>query len=142
MQAIKAGLLEVGDVVVVNKTDLPGASDALRFLRSAFSHGHAADGRLVPVLAANAVDGTGMQSLLAAIEDHGAWLDSSGCRAIRREQRVRTEILAGLRSALDTQLQNQPHGTGAMQNAVAQVVRKEQSPRQAVAAIVGGLLGS
>jgi LAO/AO transport system kinase len=142
VQAIKAGLLEVGDVVVVNKADLPGASDTKRMLRAAFALGHGHDDRLVPVLAASAADGSGVAEILAAIDDHAAWLDSTGQRTVRRERRTRTEILAGVRAALDARLERQPEGSGIAQDAIARVLRKEQSPRQAVTAIVDALAGS
>lgn len=139
VQAIKAGLLEVGDVVVVNKSDQPGAGDTIRLLRSAFALAHPTTARVVPILATTAVDGAGVAELLAAIDDHAAWLDSEGERTHRREQRARTEVLAGIRAALDAKLQGLPHDSGALRAAVARVVNKEQSPRRAVASIVAAL---
>jgi LAO/AO transport system kinase len=142
VQAIKAGLLEVADVVVVNKADLPGASDTIRLLRAAFAADQRIDGRVVPVIPASAVDDTGLVDLLAAIDEHGSWLDASGNRALRREKRARTEVLTGLRSAMDAQLQNRPNNSGALQDAVARVVSRQQSPHQAVAALVSMLAGA
>jgi LAO/AO transport system kinase len=141
VQAIKSGLLEVGDVVVVNKADQPGKDEALRLLRAAFALGHPRDGRIVPVVATNAFTGAGVDQLLAATEEHSAWLDDTGVRAVRRERRARTEVLAGVRSALDVHLEAQPDGSGAIQDAVARVASRELSPHRAVAALVGALTG-
>ena len=141
VQAIKAGVLEVGDVVVVNKSDQPGASDTIRLLRSAFALAHPVDHRVVPILATTAVDGAGVAELLSAIDDHAAWLDREGERTHRREKRARTEVLAGIRAALDAKLQGPPHDSGVLRAAVARVVKKEQSPRRAVASIVSALDG-
>jgi LAO/AO transport system kinase len=139
VQAIKSGMLEVGDVVVVNKADQPGANDALRLLRSALAFGHPRDDRGIPVMATDAVSGAGVSKLLAEIDDHSTWLDDSGTRSLRRERRARTEVLTGVRSALDAQLTTHPDESGAVQEAIAQVVRRELSPHQAVESIVTAL---
>jgi LAO/AO transport system kinase len=141
VQAIKSGLLEVGDVVVVNKADQPGKDETLRLLRAAIALGHSRDDRVVPVVATDAVTGAGVDQLLDAIDEHSAWLDDTDLRTARRERRARTEVLAGLRSALDIHLESQPDGSGAMQDAVARVARRELSPHRAVAALVGALTG-
>ena len=75
VQAIKSGLLEVGDIVVVNKADQPGAEDAQRLLRASFDLAHPSHGRSVPILPTVGITGSGMSELLAAIDDHAAWLD-------------------------------------------------------------------
>jgi LAO/AO transport system kinase len=141
VQAIKSGLLEVGDVVVVNKADQPGKDEALRLLRAAFALGHPRDDRIVPVVATDAVTGAGVDGLLAAIDEHSTWLDATGVRVVRRERRARTEVLAGVRAALDVHLESQPDGSGAIKDAVARVARRELSPHRAVAALVGALTG-
>jgi LAO/AO transport system kinase len=142
VQAIKSGLLEVGDVVVVNKADQPGTDDAIRILRAAFALDHPRDDRIVPVLATVAVSGAGVDKLLAAIDDHNAWLDSTGARTVRRQRRARTEVLTGVRSALDEQLATRPDAAGAMHELISRVAQRELSPHRAVASIVAALTGS
>ncbi|MGH2617278.1 MAG: methylmalonyl Co-A mutase-associated GTPase MeaB [Thermomicrobiales bacterium] len=140
VQAIKSGLLEVGDVVVVNKADQPGAREAVRLLRSSLALGHAADGRTTPVLATDAITGTGVPELLAALEDHSAWLDSTGHRSLKREQGARAEVLAGLRATLDRRLGTGHDQTPALTDAISRVARRELTPRRAVEEIVAPLL--
>jgi LAO/AO transport system kinase len=139
VQAIKSGLLEVGDVVVVNKADQPGTNDALRLLRAGFALGHPRDDRVIPIMATDAISGAGVAELLAAIDDHSTWLDDTGNRSLRRERRARTEVLAGVRSALDAHLTTRRNESGAVQDAIARVVRRELSPHQAVDSIVATL---
>lgn len=136
VQAIKSGLLEIGDIVVVNKADQPGANDAVRLLRSSLALGHPAAGRPVPVLPTDANSGIGVAELLAAVDDHGAWLDSSGRRSLRREQGARAEVLAGLRHVLDRRIAARPGQSDELTEAIARVARRELTPRRAVEALI------
>ena len=113
--------------------------DALRLLRSALAVGHPDDDRLVSVLAASASTGSGVSELMAAIDNHADWLDTTGRRAKRREHRARTEVLTALRTALDLQLRFEPDQISVLHDAVARVVRKEQSPREAAEELAGKL---
>jgi LAO/AO transport system kinase len=103
IQAAKAGILEVGDVFVVNKADRDGAHQVARELRGmlALSERAPSDWR-PPILETVAVQGQGIAEVAAAVAAHGDWLDASGQRLERRLQRVRDEIeaiaVAALRS--------------------------------------------
>lgn len=94
IQAAKAGILEVGDVFVVNKADREGAEATVRDLRRMITLGPpgAAGAWEPPVLKLVATRGEGVAELLAAIEAHRTWLDNSGQGLVRRRQRARTEI--------------------------------------------------
>lgn len=90
IQAMKAGLLEVADVLVVNKADQPGAErlqqdleDAVHVRRHA-----AADVWRAPVVACSAGRAESVDLVLAAIADHRAWLDEHGLYERRRAKRV------------------------------------------------------
>ncbi len=141
VQAIKSGVLEVGDIVVVNRSDQPGADEAVRLLRASFALSHPADGRVVPVLGTVAVTGEGVDALLTALNTHYVWLDESGNRAVRRERAARAEVLAGLRGALDRGLDLRPEKSPRLIDAIARVGRRELTPRRAVAAIYAPLIG-
>ena len=132
VQAIKSGLLEVGDIVAVNKADQPGAEDAQRLLRASFDLAHPNHGRVVPVLPTVAVTGSGISELLAAIDEHDAWLSEHGQRAVRRERGARAEVLAGLRAALDHRLEVGPGQSPELAALIARVARRDLSPRHAV----------
>jgi LAO/AO transport system kinase len=102
VQAAKAGILEVGDVFVVNKADKPGAQETVRDLRGmiALARRSAADWK-PPIVTTVAVKGEGIGDLIARVDAHWSWLDSSGQGEARRQARARQEItaiaLAGLR---------------------------------------------
>ena len=140
--AIKSGLLEVGDIVVVNKTDQPGADAALRLLRASLELGQRKLPRRVPVLGTGATTGRGVDELLTAIDAHGAWLRETGAREERRDRGARAEILAGLRVSLDRQLDQTSRGSDELRRVVSRVARRELSPRRAIEMIAGTLPGS
>lgn len=105
VQANKAGLFEVADIFVVNKSDLGGADHARRDLELMADlsrlTGHG-DPRWPPrVLTASAADGTGVDEAGAAIDDHRRHLASSGAGVERRRRRARFEIAGKLRRRFD-----------------------------------------
>jgi LAO/AO transport system kinase len=139
VQAIKSGLLEVGDVVVVNKADLPGADDALRILRASLAMDHPPPGgRRTPLIGTSATSREGIAKLLEAIDAHDGWLRESGERSARRERAARAEVLAGLRGALDRRLDAGPARSPHLTEVISRVARREASPRQAIDAISAG----
>lgn len=101
IQAAKAGLLEAGDVFVVNKSDLPGAEDTAAELRAAIELG--GDRPWVPpvVLASAALD-QGTPDVWSAIDDHRRYLEDSGTGEARRGARnvsqFQSAVAAGIRS--------------------------------------------
>lgn len=95
IQAAKAGLLEVGDIYVVNKADRDGAEVVRRDLRSmiGLAERGAEDWR-PPIVMATALEGRGIDELVVALADHVAWSRQSGEFARRRHDRARREISA------------------------------------------------
>lgn len=103
VQAAKAGILEVGDVFVVNKADRDGAEATARELAHMVRLGageHDAGGWRAPVLTAVASAGTGIAEVVRALSEHGEWARSTGALRRRRERRAAAEIEAIALSAL------------------------------------------
>jgi LAO/AO transport system kinase len=95
IQAAKAGILEIGDVFVVNKADREGAAQTRRELRSMMNLSERRDGSWKPpIVSTVARAGTGFDELADALAEHKAWLESSGQLAVRRTKRARDEIEA------------------------------------------------
>jgi LAO/AO transport system kinase len=109
VQAAKAGILEIGDVYVVNKADREGADQVRRDLRAMLSLGHRPPGGWrPPVVLTVASRGEGIDELVAALDKHGLWQQRSGELARRRRVRARDEIegltVAALRERVDAVL--------------------------------------
>ncbi len=95
IQAAKAGILEIGDVFVVNKSDKPGAQEAVRDLRGMIAMGHRGAGAWKPpIVSTTAATGDGIDDLVAKLDKHGKWLGSSGEGERRHRARAHEEISA------------------------------------------------
>ena len=96
VQAAKAGILEIGDLYVVNKADREGADRTVRELRQMLRLGQpvGADGWERPVLTTCASDGTGVPELVAALAAHREWAERTGALTVRRRRRAADEIVA------------------------------------------------
>jgi LAO/AO transport system kinase len=135
VQAIKAGMLEIGDILVVNKADLPGATAVSRQLRDLTRGDDREGGWDRPVLLTSTVEGTGVAELRDAIDRHRTWLESSGRRAERRSSAERCELAdAVARGVAD--LADDASGPPWLRNAVAAMRRRERSPESVAREIV------
>ncbi len=93
VQAAKAGILEIGDVYVVNKADRDGAEQVRRELRTMISLADRPEGSWKPpIVLTVAQSGQGVDELVEAIDEHRAWMESSGELDRRRIRRARDEI--------------------------------------------------
>jgi LAO/AO transport system kinase len=92
IQAAKAGVLEVADILVVNKADRPDTQATLRDLRAMVSLARAE--WKPPIVPTVATSGEGVEDLLGQLARHDEWLESSGERARRRLARARGEVTA------------------------------------------------
>jgi len=140
IQAAKAGILEIADVFVVNKSDRPGAQEVVRDLRTMLSMGEWADGRWKPPIvstAAAASDRAGIDDLIERIGQHQAWLDSSGELAARRQTRAREEIAAIAVAVLRERMGALP-GDQRMAELAARVAAGETDPYTAADELVSG----
>ncbi len=164
IQAIKAGILEIADVLVVNKADLPGVENTERALRGSLNLAHPLLHRFMhhgklevvpgqpiasdapetlwvpPILRTVALDGTGIPKLAEAIAKHRAYLEATG----GWEQRER----GCLQTELDLLLQNMllegfraRLPAGAYEQALEDMQERRISPFQAVEKLVDGARG-
>lgn len=107
IQAAKAGILEIGDVYVVNKADRDGADATVRELNHMLGLGEArrpGDWR-PPVVKAVAARGQGVEDVVAALDKHRSWMEEHGVLAQRRAARAAKEIetiaVTALRERMD-----------------------------------------
>jgi LAO/AO transport system kinase len=95
IQAVKAGILEIADIFVVNKADRDGADSTYRDIQGMLSLGDRAAGQWRPmVLRAVAARNEGIDEIVAAVDKHQAWLTDSGELYRRRRERACAEVEA------------------------------------------------
>ncbi len=106
IQAAKAGILEIADILLVNKADLPGAEALAAELRHmlAVRRSSRDGGWDVPVVACSAQAGTGIDGAADAIAAHGAWLRATGQLAHRRERQAHEETRRQLLAIVEARL--------------------------------------
>ena len=112
IQAAKAGILEIGDVFVVNKADREGAQSTARDLRQmiAMAKDSTESPWVSPVTVAVASTGEGITDVVGAIDSHYDWATGSGELARRRERRAREEIVSELVRMVRTRVTTAPIG--------------------------------
>ena len=131
IQAIKAGVLEIADVLVVNKADRPGADETARDLGQMLTLGKLRTAWKPPIVRTVAATGDGVPELVAAIGKHEAWAEESGERERRRRDAARAAIEDVLREALVRRLRDRV-GDDRVERAVARVADRAQDPYAAV----------
>ena len=139
VQALKAGLLEVADVLVVNKADRPGASQTTRALQVMLEMGRSGKDTeewQPPVLQTVALDGTGVESVLDAADAHRAYLEQTGLMARRERDRARVDLMRLLERELVDRL-TRSVGADTLEQWVDRIVARESDPYSAVETLLG-----
>ncbi|MEV6344890.1 methylmalonyl Co-A mutase-associated GTPase MeaB [Actinoplanes sp. NPDC051851] len=139
IQAVKAGVLEIADVFVINKADRPGADNTYRDINGMLALGERAPGEWRPrVVRAVAVRGEGLDEVVDAIGKHRAWLEGSGELRARRERRAAAEVAALALGTLRARIGDLRGGT-ALDDLAARVVDGKLDPYAAAAELLAGL---
>jgi LAO/AO transport system kinase len=130
IQAIKAGVLEIADVLVVNKADRPGADETVRDLAQMLTLAKDRPWKS-PIIRTSAQSGEGLAQLIEAIDRHRRWSRDSGEYVQRRRAAARAEVEALLREALVRELEGRVGGA-RLDAAVARVADRALDPYAAV----------
>ena len=126
IQTIKAGILEIADILVVNKSDAKGVGELVRDLRNMLRLGERADW-VAPIVETTAIQSLGIEKLLTQIDRHRQHLANSGEGQRRREQRLRREVLRLARRQLGLRL-DAVMGDEAFAETLAKLLRRERDP--------------
>jgi LAO/AO transport system kinase len=129
IQAAKAGILEIGDVFVVNKADREGADATVRDIRGMLSLGErrAAGDWRAPVVKTVAATGRGADDVMEALDKHRVWLEETGELQQRRLRRAAGEVEALAMTALRERIGDLRSGRG-LGDLAAAVVTGEMDP--------------
>jgi LAO/AO transport system kinase len=136
IQAIKAGIIEIADVLVVNKADRPGADEAVKDLTQMLNLGTPRNDWRTPVIKTSSNTGIGIEDLMGAVQRHREWANKCGEAQRRNADAMRTEIQALMRERVLRELASRMDPQG-LENVVSQVVDKQLDPYGAVDVLLG-----
>ncbi len=138
VQAIKAGILEIADVLVVNKADQPGTEAAVRALRGMLSlanSGHES-GREAPICETVATEGRGVPELVAEVDSHRKYLEASGRLVERTRARIRRLIETILHEELYARFVSKNGSNDKIDEAIDAVINRNSDPYTVVEEIL------
>lgn len=138
IQALKAGVMEIPDIIVVNKADHPLTDTMVREIRSVLSlgaaHGHA--GWSVPVIKTEAVHGVGVPELVEQLDAHRAFIEAEGTLSERRRRNLRGEVLSLCTHRLRRRLEERLLEDSRFQELLDEVVARRLDPSSAATEIL------
>jgi LAO/AO transport system kinase len=139
IQAAKAGILEVGDIYVVNKADRDGVQSVTRDLRAMLALAERSEGAWVPpILKTVASRNEGVAEVVQAIEDRLTWMQGNGVLTERRRSRARDEIEAIATTALRARFAHL-HGDARLDKLAAKVADGGTDPYSAADELIAAL---
>ena len=139
VQTIKAGLMEIADIFVVNKADRPGVEQTLIELESMLDL-TSTPGRRIPIVATSAKEKKGIQQLLTQIAEHQAYLKKSLTFEKRRRQRYEAELIEIIRKRLMDFIFDEKKLKTTVDCCIDQISKKELDPYTAADQILGKIL--
>ena len=134
VQAFKAGFAEIGDLFVINKADLVNPAKTIYNIASGLQ---ARDGWRPPVLKTVAVKGTGVPSVVDAVEKFEKHLEAKGLREKRLRKRIESELVDAAFSDFYRQSINRLRDQKELDVLVGRVVKRELDPETAASKLVG-----
>jgi LAO/AO transport system kinase len=135
IQALKAGIMEIPDVIAVNKRDHPAAKTMLNEVRSIVALGEDGGWR-APIVLTEALQGEGIDDLWAKIEEHRRYLEENGLLAGRRAKNLAGEVFAVASARAKTHLEQAVAGDEELRRLLDEVQRRELDPLTAVREIM------
>ncbi|MEN6414315.1 MAG: methylmalonyl Co-A mutase-associated GTPase MeaB [Veillonellales bacterium] len=140
IQAIKAGILEIGDIFAINKADHDGVERLHIEIEQMLDLNQSKVAWRPPVKRTVASLTEGVTELIDAIGEHISFLDESGTLTARRTVRARNELLAMLNEQIGRYVLTNIKSSGKLDRMIASVEKRENDPYSVVSDILKGLL--
>ncbi|HEV2981068.1 MAG TPA: methylmalonyl Co-A mutase-associated GTPase MeaB [Solirubrobacteraceae bacterium] len=143
IQALKAGVMEIPDVIVVNKADSPLTDTMVREIRAVLSLSGGDAGQVpgvspwrVPIVKTEAGQGRGVEELVTRLDEHRAYILAHGQLAERRRRNLRNEVLAIAAARMRRRLEDELRDDDEFQGLLEQVVERRLDPASAASALL------
>ncbi|MBV9168404.1 MAG: methylmalonyl Co-A mutase-associated GTPase MeaB [Solirubrobacterales bacterium] len=137
IQALKAGVMEIPDVIVVNKSDHPLTDTMVREIKGVLALGPRGSWE-VPVIRTEAVRGEGTEDVAAALSEHRAHIEQEGTLSERRRRNLMNEVLSLAAFRMRRELQASIYEDAEVRELLDRVVAREIDPATAAARILEG----
>lgn len=131
IQMMKAGIMEIGDIFVVNKADREGADQTVMEVETMLMLESSKNGWRSPVIKTQAVNGEGVEELWSQIEAHGRFLSEGEVGRARRRGQLRDEMVEILTERLKNDIWHKAGQGRAMEDLLDSVEQKELDPYSA-----------
>jgi LAO/AO transport system kinase len=130
IQALKAGVMEIPDVIAVNKADHPLTDTMVREIRGVLSLG-SQEGWRVPIVKTEASRGEGVEELATKIGEHREFIESEGTLAERRRRNLMNEVIALAAGRMRRKLEAEVRDDEEVQRLLDDVVARQLDPASA-----------
>ena len=135
IQALKAGVMEIPDIIVVNKADHPLTDTMVREIKGVLALGPRPDWP-VPIIRAEAVRGEGVAEMADKLDEHRAYIESEGTLSERRRRNLLNEVLAIATYRMRRELEESVREDEGVRELLDRVVSRELDPASAAASIL------
>jgi len=142
IQAIKAGIMEIADIFVVNKKDLPGADIKVNAIKAMLELDTRNTGWTPPVMLTSARNGEGISELADKIEEHLRYLKECGLMEKRSLARSKDELESIMEYKLTRELLAQLQGRPEYKKAIERIAQKDEDPYSVAERLIVKFLSS
>jgi LAO/AO transport system kinase len=139
VQALKAGIMEIGDIFVINKCDRPGVDKMEHAVLAMLSLAHRPDGWQPPVVKTIATEGEGIDELIETVERSYVFFQNSPTRGLRKQEAARQRIITLLEERLVNAAVAEAFPDGEFNKVVAEIAERRKDPYSVVEQIVRNL---
>jgi len=140
IQTIKAGIMEIADIFVVNKADRPGVDRAVAELESMLDLQHTGNEPRTPVVKTIAIRSEGVTDLLKEIEKHKEYLKKHSFLEVRRRKRYEAELVEIIRRKLMSYIFDETKLKGKIDSLIDKISQKELDPYSAAEEVLEKML--
>ena len=141
IQAMKAGLMEIGEIFVVNKADRDGADMTVEEIKSMLVLKDQSLGWMPPVLRSVATTGEGIADIAATIDEHRTFLTEHELLQERRRDHFKSQVRGIIVASLERELYERLGGESKLDTMIGDVTRGHRSPHQVAREVIDGMDG-
>jgi LAO/AO transport system kinase len=135
IQALKAGIMEIPDVIVVNKADHPLTDTMIREIKGVLALGPS-EAWDVPIVRTEAVRGNGIEELADKLDEHRAYIEAEGMLSERRRRNLMNEVLAIATMRMRRELEASVREDPEVKELLDRVVSRELDPASAAETVL------